>query len=279
CRVLDLAAQDTAGRVDLLDRQLDAVVEIRPCRRAGARKLHQTYDSDRTLLRQRRAGQAQADQASRYPSELHHDAYLLQKNCKLRNDTAKVLLHALCIRRVPGEQLECSDCLPYRHAAAVEVAAAAFPRCAQPFGFQREINDLGDPLPGLDPGWIDRGPRMAGHADRACVDHAVGRGDRGTYVAGMSHRASAETRAKASGQGLGLCRVGVDERQLMRAQGENRVRDRRTGAAGTEQADMAERDIAQGASKWRGEAGPIGIVADALAVPENDGIDRANRLG
>ena len=57
------------------------------------------------------------------------------------------------------------------------------------------------------------------------------------------------------------------------------MRDRRTGAAGTEQADMAERDVAQSASKRRGEAGPIGIVADALAVPENDGVDRADRLG
>src|SRR6476660_1380885 len=39
----------------------------------------------------------------------------------LRNDAAKVLLHALCIRGMSGEQLECSDCLPYCHAAAVEV--------------------------------------------------------------------------------------------------------------------------------------------------------------
>jgi hypothetical protein len=116
--------------------------------------------------------------------------YGVQKNCKLRNDTAKVLLHALCIRGMPGEQLECSDCLPYRHAAAVEVAAAAFPRCAQPFGLQRKINDLCDPLPGLDPSRIDRGPGMAGHADRRCVDHAVGRGDRRAYVAGVSHRAA-----------------------------------------------------------------------------------------
>jgi hypothetical protein len=92
-------------------------------------------------------------------------------------------------------------------------------------------------------------------------------------------RAPAETRAKARGQGLGLRRVGVDERQLTRAQGEDRMRDRRTGAAGTEEADMAERDIAQSASKWRGEAGPIGIVSDAFAIPENDGVDRANRLG
>jgi hypothetical protein len=57
------------------------------------------------------------------------------------------------------------------------------------------------------------------------------------------------------------------------------VRDRRAGAAGTKQADIAERDVAQSASKRRGEAGPIGVVADAPAVLENDGVDRANCLG
>ena len=56
-RVVDLAAQDAAGGVDLLDRELDAVVEVGAGRRAGARQLDESGDLDR-LLREAPAAKA-----------------------------------------------------------------------------------------------------------------------------------------------------------------------------------------------------------------------------
>ncbi len=52
--VFDLAAKDAAGGVDLLHRQLDAVIEVGAGRRAGARELHQAVDFHRLAVRGQR---------------------------------------------------------------------------------------------------------------------------------------------------------------------------------------------------------------------------------
>jgi hypothetical protein len=64
-RVLDLPAEDAAGRVDLLDGELHAVVEVRARRCAGAGQLDQADDLDRLLCDDRghreRDGERRAD--------------------------------------------------------------------------------------------------------------------------------------------------------------------------------------------------------------------------
>src|SRR4029077_18835045 len=51
--VVDLAAEDAAGSIDLLDRELDAVVEIVARRGAGPGQLHDPVKQYRALLRHR----------------------------------------------------------------------------------------------------------------------------------------------------------------------------------------------------------------------------------
>ncbi len=97
-------------------------------------------------------------------------------------------------------------------------------------------------------------------------------------VAGMLHPAPTEACAQAGGERFGLAGVGIDDRELTRAQGEDGMRDRRARAARAEQTHTVQRDITQRASKRCREAGPIGVVTDPLAVLEDDGVDRANGL-
>ena len=60
------------------------------------------------------------------------------------------------IGRNAGEQLKGADRLENRHAAAVDDTAAAAGRRAHKLGFQRKINDLGNPVARLEQRNVER---------------------------------------------------------------------------------------------------------------------------
>jgi hypothetical protein len=77
------------------------------------------------------------------------------------------------IGRDTGEQAECLGALEDRHAATIDGAAAEGTRRVQQRGFQREVNDFGDPKLGTQQRRRQRCTGILVHADRRRVDNSV----------------------------------------------------------------------------------------------------------
>ena len=165
-------------------------------------------------------------------------------------ELGEVAQHPLGVGPHAGEQLERARGLEHGHAAAVERAAAGVARGAQQLGLQRPVDDLGDPQVGAQQRRVERRARMVGHPGRRRVD----RGRRRARGAPASSAAAAERRA-ARRSGRRAPRparrplvVGVDDGEVAGAERQGAVRDRRAGAARTEQHDVL------GAARRRGRA-------------------------
>jgi hypothetical protein len=91
--------------------------------------------------------------------------------------------------------------------------------------------------------------------------------------------APAEGSVQGVGQGGGPFGQGVDDGDPLGAEGERGVRDGRARAAGAQLHDPLQRYVGQPAGEGRGETGDVRVVADRAAVLEDDGVDRAQRLG
>ena len=74
---------------------------------------------------------------------------------------------------------------------------------------------------------------------------------------------------------LGARRVGVDHRELPDAELDRRLRHGRAGAAGADLHHPVELHVGQAAAEALGEARGVGVVADAAAVAQHHGVDRA----
>ena len=90
---------------------------------------------------------------------------------------------------------------------------------------------------------------------------------------------SAAVGAERLGQRAGAVALDVEDRQLPRAEREDRVGDRRAGPARAQQHDAVRARAGQAALEGLLEAAGVGVVADPPAVPEHDRVDRAERRG
>ena len=120
---------------------------------------------------------------------------------------------------------------------------------------------------------------MADHADRRRIDAA--RPPASMLAAASSvamARPAPKRAAQIAGEGRRPSLVGVDDRQFADPQGQQRMRDRRPGAASAKLRHAPPRRIGQLAGEAFGESGPVGIVPGRPAVRcENDRIDGADR--
>jgi hypothetical protein len=73
--------------------------------------------------------------------------------------------------------------------------------------------------------------------------------------------------------------VDVEDRELLRAQGQQRVRDGGAGAARAEQDHGGQWGVGQSPVEGTGETRPVGVVADRAPVPQDHGVDRAEGGG
>ena len=89
----------------------------------------------------------------------------------------------------------------------------------------------------------------------------------------------AETLGEVIHQVAGAAGVHIENTQLLHTFRQQRMRHRRARTAGTHLHHALACHILQVASKAFGEPQAIGVVADALAVLEHHGVDRANAAG
>ena len=122
----------------------------------------------------------------------------------------------------------------------------------------------------------DRHARQLCHADRRRVDDAVGAP---ATAAARSIRPRPLVRRRpteAVTQALPPGRPDIGDQQPFDAAVEQRVGHRRPGAAGAQQQHLPTLRAGHAAAKTLPEAPHVGVVADAAAAPEHDGVDRAN---
>ncbi|CAH0322281.1 hypothetical protein SRABI112_05372 [Pseudomonas mediterranea] len=150
---------------------------------------------------------------------------------------------------------------------------------AQQFGFQREVDDLGDPQ--FAPQQLDRHWHawQFRHAHRGGVDQAVRLGHgRGQIVSGTGP-ASTEVLVQIVGQGFGTAEFDVKDTQGLDTFRQQRMGNGRAGTSGAHLHHGSTRNIAEAAAKTLGKPEAVGVVADALAALEHHGVHRANAAG
>src|SRR5215475_12951831 len=148
--------------------------------------------------------------------------------------------HALGVGLDAGEQAKRADRLEDRHAAAIKSSAPLAARDAQEFGLEREVDDLRDPMPGLEQLRRQRQAGEFGHAGRRRVDQTVGCGHRGREIGARDRPPLPEVRRKVSGKLRGPFALPVEQGELLGAEHERRVRHGRAGATRAELHDAVE---------------------------------------
>jgi hypothetical protein len=184
----------------------------------------------------------------------------------------EVLAHAFGVGFKARKEAEGIDGLMYGHSTAVDCATTGGARCAEEFRFEWEVDDLCDPKSGMQQRRGQRRAWMAAHSGGGGVDEAIGMSEA---------RVNSRCRADAVGVEGGAVMidergaagiVGIEDCEMTDAHPEQRVSGCGASATGAELNNMRERGVWHGAEKTFAEAGPIGIVADALAVAKEDGV-------
>ena len=185
--------------------------------------------------------------------------------------------HPLRVWRRAGEQAKGFGGLEHGHASAIEGATAEAACGLQQRCVQREVHDLRDPEVGAQPFDRERQAWVVRHAGRCSMDEALGVRHGGFEIVDGEGPFRPEAAAQIARELPSACSIGIEHPQNARAERENRVRDRGTRAARTEQHHAIEVGAGKSAPEARGEARPVGVVSDPSAIAQQDCIDRAQR--
>ena len=164
--------------------------------------------------------------------------------------------HPLAIRLEPSEKTESPGGLKHRHAAPAKCPAPALSRGTEEIGFQRKVNEVGNPHIRTQKPRLNRNAGVTCHTGWRGVNEAA---DRLDHISGIGD--------------------GVDAGGAEMGGKSARLTDRAATTARAYEQHGLERRIRHATAEAFAKAGPVGVVADSLPVPENDGVDRADNLG
>ena len=161
------------------------------------------------------------------------------------------------------------------------VAHPSAPCRAQQFGLQRPVDDFGHPQAGVQQPGGQRQSGVGGHPRRRGMHEAVGAGQSAASV--MGARGVRPARAEVPVQRMPPApphgRECVHDGQAPAAQSEHGVRDGRPRASRAELHDPSSGASGSPRANEAANPGDVRVVANRTPALEDDGVDRAERLG